>query len=224
LFIYRALFDCGACIAPILAASSIDAMISPFGRHQRARTAARTATSVRLRIAALACGTAIVAAGCVQPSTPQADAPEDTKPVLTADQAAIAPYVKEADALCATARTKMAANLGAFEVHKSVTGSARRKTIRLAKPDEVSAYIKGQLIHLEEQQVAVRKLELPEGASGEQLDALWTKAEAVMASIKKNPDQVAYDDPFKEVADALGDLGFDQCFQASRPDEAEAEG
>ncbi len=164
----------------------------------------------------------LVAAGCVTPSTTQADKPEDTKPELTADQAAIAPYVKKADAICETARVTMAANLAAFEVHKSVSGSARRKTLKLAKPNEVAAYVKGQLVHLETQQAAIHKLTLPEGESGKRLQALWTEAESVMKTVKKDPEAAAYDDPFRPVAQSLDKLGFDQCFQGSRPVDEEA--
>ncbi len=160
---------------------------------------------------------AVGASGCVTPSTPQSSEPDDTKPQLTADQAVIAPYVKQADAICEGARVKMAANLAAFEVHKSVTGSAQRKTVKLAKPSEVASYIKGQFVHLEEQQKAIRALDLPAGESGKQIEALWTTAEAVMAKVKKDPEAAAYDDPFHNVAKSLDQLGFKKCFQGKRP-------
>ncbi len=202
-----------------------------FGRFCRAtRSASSSAirrgpastSSGRTKGLAAAALLAVVATGCVTPSTSQAESTPDTKPELTADQAAIAPYVKEADAICETARTTMAANLAAFEVHKSVSGSARRKTVRLAKPNEVAAYVKGQLIHLETQQTAIRKLTLPEGASGKQLDALWTEAESIMKTVKEDPEATAYNDPFRPVAQSLEKLGFNQCFQGSRPVEEES--
>ena len=160
---------------------------------------------------------AVGASGCVTPSTPQATKTVDTKPVLTADQAAIAPYVKEADAICETARTKMAANLAAFEVHKSVTGSAKRKTVKLAKPSEVASYINGQFVHLEEQQKAIRTLDLPAGDGGTKIDGLFTEAEKIMTTVEQDPEAAAYNDPFHDVAKSMKQLGFKQCFQGSRP-------
>ena len=204
------------------------------GRSLRAQPAHSPAANAQLRHNRLGTGLvatallAVITSGCVTPSSSQADKPTGktatTVPTLTADQAAIAPYVKQADAICEKARITMAANLGAFEVHKSVSGSARRKTVKLAKPDEVAAYVKGQVVHLETQQRTIRALPLPEGESGKRLDVLWTEAESVMKTVKEKPEAAAYDDPFRPVAQSLGKLGFDQCFQGSRPVEEEATG
>lgn len=200
------------------------------GRSLRAQPAHSPAANAQLRHNRLGKGLvatallAIVTTGCVTPSSSQADKPTGktatTLPTLTADQAAIAPYVKQADAICEKARITMASNLGAFEVHKSVTGRAKRRTVKLAKPEQVALYVKGQFVHLEDQQKAIHALALPGGDSGKKIEALWTEAEAVMVKVKKDPEAAAYDDPFQDVAKSLKALGFSQCFQGSRPVEA----
>jgi hypothetical protein len=133
------------------------------------------------------------------------------------DPTAVSSYRDAADEVCAQAQEKMAANLGAFEVHNSTSGNVARGVTKVAKPEEVKAYTAGQLVHLEEQQVALRKLKLPTGQSGENLTKLWAEADKVLADVKKNPTEAAYTNPFKDVATALRLGGFEKCFQKERP-------
>jgi hypothetical protein len=160
--------------------------------------------------------TAILLSGCVTPSTTKdaKEAPKDTS-VSTGDPE-LQKYIKLADPICETTRKKMAPNLAAFELHESVSGRARRKTVKVATPETVTKYVKEQLVQLETQQVSLRKLDLPKGESAQQLTDLWTKTDSVLAAVKKDPLSV-YKDPFKPVAVALKELGFKECLQANRP-------
>jgi hypothetical protein len=180
-----------------------------------------------------ATGAAVIAitmglAGCATGSSSDETADED----LTPEQLAIRPYVNEVDEICKTERLKMAKLLDKYESHESVSGGTRRKSVRVAKPEDVEGYV-GALVPkqaapsvsadpklnlLEIQQTKIRKVELPSGAPGKQLDALWTKAESIIVTVKKDPAQAIYDDPFQSVAKSLKSLGFSQCFQPKRPD------
>jgi hypothetical protein len=133
------------------------------------------------------------------------------------DPTAVGSYRAEADEICAQAQEKMAANLGAFEVHNSTSGNVARGVTKVAKPEEVKAYVAGQLVHLEQQQVALKTLQLPAGQSGENLKKLWAEADKILAEVKKNPTEAAYTNPFQDVAEALRLGGFSKCFQKERP-------
>jgi hypothetical protein len=158
-------------------------------------------------------------AGCATGSSSAEQSEED----LTPQQLAIRPYVNETDKICATARTEMAKVLGEFETHESVSGGARRKTVKVAKPEAVTTYVKSQISFLETQQVDIRKVKLPTGAPGKELETLWTKADEIIVKVKKNPQAAIYEDPFQPVAKSLKKLGFSQCFQPKRPESAEAQ-
>jgi hypothetical protein len=135
--------------------------------------------------------------------------------------AALDGYNTRADQVCAKARAKMAANLGAFEIHKSTSGQVKRGVSKVAKPEEVRAYIEGQLVHLEAQQAELRKLKLPAGEAGKAVTAIWDRADKIMAEVKSNPTEAAFVDPFKPIRKDLETLEFKECFQDDRPKEFE---
>ncbi len=188
---------------------------SPFSSSSRS-SAGRVSTVRKATLSVLA--GALVLAGC---------ATDDSAPIaeadLTAEQRAIAPYVIQAEKICARERAIMAKTLSDFETHESVSGSGRRKTVKVAKPEDVAKYAKAYMGRLETQQTDLRKIKLPDGAPGVQIDGLWTKAETIILTVKKDPQKAAYDDPFYAVAKELRTLGFSQCFQPQRP-QAETEG
>jgi hypothetical protein len=135
--------------------------------------------------------------------------------------AALGDYAARADAVCATARAKMAANLGAFEIHKSTSGSVKRGVKKVAKPEEVKAYVQGQLVHLEAQQTELRKLKLPNGEAGKAVTAIWDRADKIIDEVRRNPEEAAFVDPFKPIRKDLETLKFSQCFKDTRPKEFE---
>jgi hypothetical protein len=162
---------------------------------------------------------ALVLGGCVTGSSSSND---QSSSDLTPEQLAIAPYVNEVDKICERERTAMAKFIGDFETHDSVSGGARRKSVKVAKPEDVETYVKSQMGHLETQQTDIRKVKLPTGEPGKQLEALWKKADAVIVKVKKDPQAAVYEDPFQPVAKELKKLRFSQCFQPQRPETEES--
>jgi hypothetical protein len=172
-----------------------------------------TTTSAFALIAA-----ALVLGGCVTGSSSSDESTSD----LTPEQQAIAPYVNQVDKICERERTAMAKFIPDFETHDSVSGGARRKSVKVAKPEDVETYVKSQMGHLETQQIDIRKVKLPTGDPGKQLEAIWKKADAVIVKVKKDPRAAVYEDPFQPVAKELKKLRFSQCFQPQRPETEES--
>ncbi len=183
-------------------------------RSSRSSSFLRASRPVRYGVIVAITGFALT--GCVTPSTTKAakSAPEDT--AVSSTDPELQAYIKKADPICETTRKKMAPNLAAFELHESVSGRAKRKTVKVATPKNVTKYVTQQLGQLEQQQTAIRALKLPSGDSAKQLTDLWAQTDTVLTAVKADPLSV-YKDPFKPIATSLKALGFKECLQAKRP-------
>ncbi len=133
------------------------------------------------------------------------------------DKKSLSDYIAKADPICETARVQMARTVATFERHKANTADLRGSKVNIAKPKELAEYVRVNLHFLEEQQVAIKKLKLPTGPYEGQVAELWKRTDGVIASVKKDPTEAAYTDPFRPLAQALRGLGFSSCLQANRP-------
>ncbi len=138
--------------------------------------------------------------------------------VLSADQVA---FRAKADEACTTGYLRLANSAKNYEKHISVSAKGGRgKKTRVAKPSEVADFLKTDAIpELKAQLATLKALKVP-SADKAGMDQVVKLTEAGIASMEKNPTEIAYSDPFAPVYKQFKAMGgFKQCGQSfKRPE------
>jgi hypothetical protein len=159
--------------------------------------------------------TAATLSACATGSSTAAGGDDQDK---TPEQIAFSNYQIDADKKCLAARKLMAASLEGYELHLSTSKGVIKGKLKVARPQDVEAYVTDQIRHLEEQQKQVRAIALPESPNAVQLTKLWDEADKLIVAVKAKPTLAITTNPFKPMAKQLDVLGFKECFQPQRPD------
>ncbi len=127
-------------------------------------------------------------------------------------------FITRADAVCQSGKNAMRR---ALEAHEDRVGFAARSggryaKVKIASPDSVAEYVAVVLPMIESQ---VRQLQLIPAPSADRqlISTLLKDTSNAIAAAKKNPRQVAYDDPFHDLGKRYRAYGFQQCGTSDRP-------
>jgi hypothetical protein len=131
--------------------------------------------------------------------------------------AAKAAYIEEADKVCTTGKNQMRAALEKFEDRVGYAGSqGRAKKVKIGSSDTIGNYVTAVLPMIEDQ---VNKLALLKAPTSDRqlISTLLRDTRTALTVAKKDPKQVAYDDPFHDLGKRYRSYGFKECGTDARP-------
>lgn len=127
-------------------------------------------------------------------------------------------YIQRADEICAAGKNRMRAALEANEKRTGFAGGTggRARKVLIGSPDSIAVYVAAVLPEIEAQISQLALVPAPQ-ADRPIITELLKDTRAAIAEAKKNPRQVAYDDPFHDLGKRYRAYGFQQCGTSDRP-------
>jgi hypothetical protein len=133
-------------------------------------------------------------------------------------KSARATYIAAADKVCLAVKTDLEAAMLKFETRKAFASKSggRAKKTTIGSPESITEYVKVAVPFLE-RQVQQMTLVVPPAADKALIAALLNETRTAIADAKKNPSEVAYNNPFNDVGKKFEEYGFTWCGTKNRP-------
>lgn len=129
-----------------------------------------------------------------------------------------ADFITRADEVCRAGKNAMRAELEAHEdrVGFAARSGGRYAKVKIASPASVTEYVKAVLPLIEAQ---VKQLQLIPAPTADRalIAQLLRDTRSAVDVARKDPRQVAYDDPFHDLGKRYRSYGFQQCGSSDRP-------
>jgi hypothetical protein len=127
-------------------------------------------------------------------------------------------YIEAADKVCFAVKTDLEAAMLKFETRKGFASKrgGRAKKTTIGSPQSIADYVKVALPFIE-RQIQQLTLVVPPATDKALVAGILDETRVAIDAAKKNPAEVAFNNPFEQVGKKYEEFGFTWCGTKNRP-------